>query len=118
MAPQEAINRLKNICFTIKNEPEEIEAAQYIGALKLAISALEKQVPEKPILKDGEMLMHVNNGDKPHEWKTSKWQDWVCPECGCFVGQRYNSMQRRPHDQRKCNYCNDCGQAIDWSEGE
>ena len=68
---------------------------------ELAISALEKQVP-----------------DKPHEWKTSKWQDWVCPECGCFVGQRYNSMQRRPHDQRKCNYCNDCGQAIDWSEGE
>ena len=85
---------------------------------ELAISALEKQVPEKPILKDGEMLMHVNNGDKPHEWKTSKWQDWVCPECGCFVGQRYNPMQRRPHDQRKCNYCNDCGQAIDWSEGE
>nr|DAN41066.1 MAG TPA: Trm112p-like protein [Caudoviricetes sp.] len=80
MAPQEAINRLKNICFTIKNEPEEIEAAQYIGALKLAISALEKQVPEKPMNK------------------------YYCPSC-------------EEQLMGKVNYCEECGQAIDWSEG-
>lgn len=80
MTPQEAINRLKNICFTIKNEPEEIEAAQYIGALKLAISALEKQVPEKPMNK------------------------YYCPSC-------------EEQLMGKVNYCEECGQAIDWSEG-
>ena len=79
MAPQEAINRLKNICFTIKNEPEEIEAAQYIGALKLAISALEKQVPEKPMNK------------------------YYCPSC-------------EEQLMGKVNCCEECGQAIDWSE--
>lgn len=80
MTLQEEINRLKNICFTIKNEPEEIEAAQYIGALKLAISALEKQVPEKPMNK------------------------YYCPSC-------------EEQLMGKVNYCEECGQAIDWSEG-
>lgn len=80
MTVQEAINRLKNICFTIKNEPEEIEAAQYIGALKLAISALEKQVPEKPMNK------------------------YYCPSC-------------EEQLMGKVDYCEECGQGIDWSEG-
>ena len=79
MKPQEAINRLKNICFTIKSEPEEIEAAQYIGALKLAISALEMQVPEKPMNK------------------------YDCPSC-------------EEQLMGKVNCCEECGQAIDWSE--
>lgn len=94
MAPQEAINRLKNICFTIKNEPEEIEAAQYIGALKLAISALEKRVPKKPE-KEGNDLI-------------------ICPECGSFLGHAIDcedEAYQSPH-------CEGCGQAIDWSEGE
>ena len=90
----------------------------YAIAIATAIEALEKQIPKKPILKSGVSLIHINKGDKPHEWRNVQWQDWVCPECGWFVGQRYNATQCKPHDQRKCNYCNECGQAIDWRDEE
>lgn len=54
--------------------------------------------------------------DKPvSEMSIDKWEDWCCPVCGWFVGQRYNKPSGQPHDQRKSNYCNECGQHIDWS---
>lgn len=84
----------------------------------IAIQAIEKQIPKKPILKSGTEVIHLNKGDEPHEWREVKRQDWVCPVCGCFVGQRHNAFQIKPHDQRKSNYCNECGQAIDWEEME
>ena len=40
----------------------------------------------------------------------NKWADWVCPNCGWFVGAQY--IPRR-HNQQKSNYCSRCGQAID-----
>ena len=102
MALQEAINRLKNICFTVKNEPDEIEAAQYIGALKLAISALEKQVPEKP------KMQYECTYLCPPDFGGEEFDDYGeiphCPSCG------------RKLDENKYN-CK-CGQAIDWSEEE
>lgn len=89
-------------------------------ARAVAIKALEKQMPKKPILKNGESLMHINKGEQPHEWRINKWQDWVCPVCGWFVGQRYNCLRSHgephPHDQRKSDYCNECGQRINWGE--
>lgn len=87
-------------------------------ALDVAIQALEKQIPKKPILKNGESGSFVDYNDGHGEYKVTKWQDWVCPICGWFVGQRYNRSQNHSHDQRKCNYCNECGQKIDWSDEE
>lgn len=84
--------------------------------LKSLLEAREKQIAKKPILKTGAEVMHVNREKGPHELIKSKYQDWTCPVCGCFVGQRYNSAQLT-HDQRKCKFCNECGQKIDWSEG-
>lgn len=85
-----------------------------------AIEALKKQIPKKPILKSRTEVIHLNKDDEPHEWREIKRQDWVCPVCGCFVGQGHNAFQIKPHDQRKYNYCNECGQAINWEgmEGE
>ena len=85
---------------------------------ELAINALEKQIPKKPILKNGESGSFVDYEDGHGEYKVTKWQDWVCPICGWFIGQRYNRSQNHSHDQRKCNYCNECGQKIDWSDEE
>ena len=114
MTPKEAIKILE----IAKAEVEWNYPLDYAIAIATAIEALEKQIPKKPILKSGVSITHTNKGDKPHEWRNVQWQDWVCPECGWFVGQRYNATQCKPHDQRKCNYCNECGQAIDWSEEE
>lgn len=132
MNNQEAIEQLKFDMDMITFDPhtgEEITLEQvkdrneknyetYL-ADEIAIKALEKQVAKKPILKSGQSVVHVNRGDKPHEMRVDKWQDWCCPVCGWFVGQRYNIYRHdgsaHPHDQRKSDYCNECGQKIDWS---
>lgn len=120
MTPKEAIEQLESLILNSQSFHEEEGDIweKDIEALNMAISALEKQIPKKPILKSGESLIHINRGDKPHEWRNVQWQDWTCPECGWFVGQRYNATQCKPHGQRKCNYCNKCGQAIDWGDKE
>ena len=86
--------------------------------MEMIVQALEKQIPKKPILKNGESGSFVDYEDGHGEYKVTEWQDWVCPICGWFVGQRYNWSQNHSHDQRKCNYCNECGQKIDWSDEE
>ena len=113
MTESEAIKILqRDLQIQLENKalPDGIEAIQ------IAIQALEKQMPKKPILKNGESGSFVDYEDGHGEYKVTKWQDWVCPICGWFVGQRYNRSQNHSHDQRKCNYCNDCGQNLDWSD--
>ena len=64
-------------------------------SLDIAISALEKQIPKKPIL----------NTISP---SGVKW--WRCPNCNkIIVGCIISSPQ-------EC--CDDCGQALDWSDTE
>ena len=99
-----------DLCYAQGNTGEHIES------VKVAIKALEKQIPKKPILKNGESGSFVDYEDGHGEYKVTEWQDWVCPICGWFVGQRYNWSQNHSHDQRKCNYCNECGQKLDWSD--
>ena len=122
----EAIQTMKERNITPENILEyakfEDECVEKGFTFKSLLEAREKQTPQKPILKSGESIMHINKGNMPHEWRVNKWQDWVCPCCGWFVGQRYNAVRSggkpHPHDQRKSDYCNECGQRIDWSKEE
>lgn len=61
-------------------------------AMKLAVEALEKQIPKKVILGYDE-------------------QDSICcPNCkGALMSMDW-------YDHWKCNYCEFCGQALDWSD--
>ena len=79
----------------------------------VAIEALEKQIPKKPILKHDVSVMHINRGDQPHEWKRIESDNWHCPECDSFVGERVYVLSK-VHDQRKKKYCDNCGQKLDW----
>jgi len=54
-------------------------------ALEMAIEALEKQIPKKPI-------------------KDDEWGAFFCPVCEYMLGKYYQGV---------LNYC-DCGQKIDW----
>lgn len=94
----------------------EDECVKKNFTLKSLLEAREKQIAKKPILKSGTEVIHVNREKEPHKLTKSKYQDWTCPVCGYFVGQRYNSTQLT-HDQRKHKFCSECGQKIDWSEG-
>lgn len=83
--------------------------------IQLAIKALEKQIPQKPILCMNEVSgMFVDYTDGHWEYKTETNNWWRCPCCKSVVGQRIE-VHKRFHDQRKKKYCEDCGTAIDWS---
>lgn len=90
-----------------------------IGTVEECRTAVEKQTAKRPVLKNGESGMFVDYTDGHGEYKVAKWQEWVCPVCGWFVGQRYNAHRNgskpHPHDQRKSKYCNECGQKLDWN---
>lgn len=121
MTEKEAIKELKEdkslygteICQAGDGTPE----GDLIMALDMGISALEKQIPKKPILKHDVSVMHINRGNQPHEWKKLEIDNWHCPICDCFVGERVH-IRDKVHDQRKKKFCDNCGQAIDWSEEE
>lgn len=64
-----------------------------VFAYKNAISALEKQIPKKPILDKEQTMRYV--------------MTFTCPTCGKgFTGTKV------------CSYCYHCGQALDWSDEE
>lgn len=59
-----------------------------VDALDLAIEALEKQTPKKPVKADEQVVRYVTT--------------WNCPTCG---GQFTGMVS---------NYCYHCGQALAW----
>ena len=62
-------------------------------AAEIAVEAMEKQIPQKAV---GEHYAHMR-----------------CPSCNHRIPSGRGSSSRR-----RDNWCNYCGQAIDWSEGE
>ena len=62
-------------------------------AMELAVEALEKQIPRKAV---GEHYAHMR-----------------CPSCNHRIPSGMGSSSRR-----RDNWCNYCGQAIDWGNDE
>ena len=95
MTPKEAIGQLK--C----NVEGDYINLDDLEAFDLAISALEKQIPEKPtphIVKGGKKL--IGNG-----WWCNGTTIYYCPNCKDFISKAYT-------------YCHKCGQALDWGDTE
>ena len=87
MNAQEALTRIKerrDIHFH-----NELNAIYITEALDMAIEALEKQIPKKPISNSHDMF-----GIKC----------CICPVCHCHVYSTSN------------DFCHRCGQALDWSD--
>ena len=84
-----------------------------IGTVEECREAVEKQNPKKPVWKKGRSVICKDYADGHGKVEENKWADWVCPNCGWFVGEQY--IPRR-HNQQKSNYCSRCGQAIQWDE--
>ena len=90
MNAQEALARIKehrDIHFH-----NELNAIYITEALDMAIEALEKQIPKKVIL-----------GYDEHD-------SICCPNC------KGELMSMDWYDHWKCNYCEVCGQTLDWSD--
>lgn len=68
---------------------------QFIAAFDVAISALEKQIPQTPILQgDG-----YADGELVYDYAE-------CPVCGCDFEEESSCWG--------CKFCPDCGQKLSW----
>ena len=78
----------------------ELGAGDYVDveALKIAVKALKKQIPHKPIVMKAEQDIKIRAGT----WKAGTTV-YKCPRCDSFIS-------------RSSNYCVKCGQALDWSD--
>ena len=78
---------------------------KYVEALNIAIKALEKQIPKKPI----EKVM-------PYSEEVGFNSEWHCPCCDNYIGYFTEGMS----EPEQMEYCNNCGQHIakDWSDAD
>ena len=91
MTENEAIKLIEN---DLKLHSKDL-SSKYKNGLRIAIQALEKQIPKKPTPIDYEKYM-----DTVKNALFLKGAYW-CPNCNHVV---------------KCGtYCSDCGQKLDWS---
>lgn len=76
-----------------------------------------KNIPLSPIWKSGEDVV-FQDSDTSSKIDTKRWAACTCPECGAYVGEQYipKFIKAKPYNQNKCNFCSNCGQAIDWSK--
>ena len=98
MIEQEALSQLEDA----KDGYKEFLSDE---ALEMSMSALDKQIPNKPKhpgCYDNEGVWHEWNGinGRPYE---------LCPNC------ETNLCCEMPYD-KKPKYCKDCGQKLDWSD--
>lgn len=84
MTVEEAINEMKSLLISADDD-----FFRKSEAIEIAIDALEKQIPKKPI-------------------KLTDWGNNRCPCCGTLYGE--NGVMEN------YDYCTDCGQKIDWSD--
>ena len=72
---------------------------------------------EKPVWKETPSVVHTDYADGSAETKTVKHAAWRCPVCGWFLGEQGDVFGRK-HNQMKKNFCDRCGQRIDWESVE
>ena len=91
MTEREAIEKLKNIRLFMQIEDNKNECKfteDDYKANEMAVQALEKQIPKKPIF-----YAH----------------DYYCSVCNSLVGNNECEWKR-------FKYCDTCGQKLDWSD--
>ena len=75
----------------------------YAVAFEMAISALEKQIPKKPIRVNKNSVFDGN-------WKK------ICPHCGAKLLERITTEDTSyPVEYNRTKHCW-CGQVLDWSD--
>lgn len=98
MTEIEAIKRIKEC----KNTPNFQPYTYMNEALNMAIKALEKQIPKKPVRQVRRSIEH-------------EYKDYYC-SCGNFIG--YETPINKSLEMVKIpfKYCPDCGQKLDWGD--
>lgn len=108
MTESEAIKELKEDIALYDNETTRLDASvgtpdrSLIDALEMAIQALEKQIPKKPV-----RMLRCRMGND--------YKDYYCT-CGRFIGYepQINIMLNDGKIPKK--YCDKCGQRLDFEK--
>ena len=93
MTESEAVEKLKNMRLFMQIEDENNDCKfteDDYKANEIAIQALEKQIPKKPVF-----YAH----------------DYYCSACNSLVGNN-------EFEWKRFKYCDTCGQKLDWSDVE
>ena len=110
MDAQKAIKELQSRIDLIEKDYKN-NVPEYTEALKMAVSALKKQVAKKPE-RTGRVVQGLQENDEGHMIYVDIQQDYYeCPKCGSFLGYAGDCAD----ENYWYRYCADCGQAIDWS---
>lgn len=72
---------------------------------------------EKPVWKVKSSIVHTDYADGSADTKTVQRASWCCPVCDWFVGEQVEVFGRK-YNQQKKNFCDRCGQMIDWDSVE
>lgn len=124
MKPEEAINIFQERIDLIKQDyPDVKDLVEYLEALEVAIKALKKQIPKKVLYEDVGYNCH----------RDENLYACICPSCGLHIiefsdndadlgcdsdgpeDMFHSSMVHHAYIGMN-NYCNRCGQKLDWSE--
>lgn len=100
MTTEKALEILQEIKCDFKNKCCTSIDLGNIEAIDVAISALEKQIPKKPISIKNDEDVKIGAGT----WKAGVTV-YKCSCCNSFIS-------------RSSDFCPDCGQALDWSDEE
>lgn len=76
-------------------------------------SRADGEKAKKPVWKVKQSVVHTDYADGSADTRTIKRASWCCPVCDWFVGEQVEVFGRK-HNQQKKNYCDRCGQMIDW----
>lgn len=101
MTNEKALQGFEEYCETCRKNCEEAGAELVCACCKVkrAKEAIEKQIPKKVVRK--------------HK-KHARWynDDYFCPSCG----ETAETENADPFERYALNWCDHCGQKLDWSE--
>ena len=76
----------------------DIASEETIESFEIAVEAMKKQMPMKPVIEQGAPSYYGGSGICR--------EYCACPKCGEAVGR----------GDDRANYCPECGQKIDWED--
>lgn len=133
MTPERAIEILKNLTYikvlennahsngVVHSESACKKDNEDLVAIQTAISALEYQIPKKPVIGDtfSEKFQKaiIKTGSNPD---MVKGQSYKCPVCNHRIIMLWEVERNKRIYGWKCKdiFCNKCGQALDWRDEE
>lgn len=105
-----------------KNQKSELDAAyemlgeyQAIGTLEECREAVERQ---KAVPARKTTIFEGKNAEKLILMGLPNYETYKCPKCGRIAAERAFDRSLYPDGFIKKNYCENCGQKIDWSVEE